>query len=178
MFLTAMKIGGQRTYVPNGPLRIDKVAAINKLRKNFAQFGLGIKTGIDLPGEQSGYGAGQTPPEAGKVLDFAIGQYDTYTPLQLVQYISTIANGGYRVRPHLVKEFREPSNNPKQLGPIINEIQSRILNKLEMKEQWINHVKEGLKLVVNDPQGTGYATIKNKQYKIAIDQDIVLYFTT
>ncbi|MFE7279472.1 peptidoglycan D,D-transpeptidase FtsI family protein, partial [Heyndrickxia sporothermodurans] len=96
MFLTAMKLGGQQTYIPNGPLRIDKVAAIEKFRKNFAQFGLGVKTGIDLPGEQIGFGGGQIPPEAGKVLDFAIGQYDTYTPLQLVQYISTVANGGYR----------------------------------------------------------------------------------
>jgi penicillin-binding protein A len=167
MFLTAMKIGGQRIYVPNGPLKIDKVATINKLRKNFAQFGLGVKTGIDLPGEQSGYGAGQIPPEAGKVLDFAIGQYDTYTPLQLVQYISTIANGGYRVQPHLVKEIREPSNNPNQLAPIIDEIQPKVLDKIDMKDQWINHVQEGLKLVINDPQGTGYATITNKQYKIA-----------
>jgi penicillin-binding protein A len=167
MFLTAMKIGGQRIYVPNGPLKIDKVATINKLRKNFAQFGLGVKTGIDLPGEQSGYGVGQVPRDAGKILDFAIGQYDTYTPLQLVQYISTIANGGYRVQPHLVKEIREPSNNPNQLAPIIDEIQPKVLDKIDMKEQWINHVQEGLKQVINDPQGTGYATITNKQYKIA-----------
>ena len=167
MFLTAMKIGGQQTYIPNGPLSIDKVAAINKFRKNFAQFGLGIRTGIDLPGEQTGYGAGQIPPDAGKVLDFAIGQYDTYTPLQLVQYISTIANGGYRIQPHLAKEIRKPSNNSDELGPVVQEINPTILNKIDMKESWIKHVQDGLKLVVNDPQGTGYGTIKNKQYKIA-----------
>ena len=167
MFLTAMKIGGQQQYVREGPLRINKVAAINKLRNNFAQFGLGVKTGIDLPGEMSGYGVGQIPQDAGKVLDFAIGQYDTYTPLQLVQYVSTIANGGYRLQPHLVKEIREPDFSSNQLGPVFQQIQPKVLNKIDMKEEWINRVQEGFRLVVNDPQGTGYGTIKNKQYKIA-----------
>ncbi len=166
MFLTAMRIGGQQTYIPNGPLSIDKVAAINKFRTNFAQFGLGIKTGIDLPGEQTGYGAGQIPPEAGKVLDFAIGQYDTYTPLQLVQYISTIANGGYRIQPHMVKEIRE-ANNDGSLGPIIQEIQPQVLNRVDMRDEWIKQIQEGFRQVVNDPQGTAYGYIKNKQYKIA-----------
>lgn len=167
MFLTAMKIGGQRVYVPEGPLRIDKVAAITKFRKNFSQFGLGVKTGIDLPGEQSGYGMGQIPANAGKVLDYAIGQYDTYTPLQLLQYVSTIANGGYRVQPHLVKEVREPYFNSAELGPIFKEFPTEILNKVDMKDEWIKHVQDGFKLVVNDPQGTGYGYITNKQYKIA-----------
>lgn len=166
MFLTAMKLGGQQTYIPNGRLSIDKVAAIETFRKNFSQFGLGVKTGIDLPGEQIGYGSGQIPPEAGKVLDYAIGQYDTYTPLQIVQYISTIANGGYRIQPHIAKEVREPSNQANELGPIIQEIQPKVLNKIEMKSEWLKRVQEGFKQVVNDPLGTGYG-IKNKQYKIA-----------
>lgn len=167
MFLIAMKIGGQQTYVPNGPLSIDKVKGINTLRKNFNQFGLGVRTGIDLPGEQTGYGAGQIPPQGGNVLDFAIGQYDTYTPLQLVQYISTIANGGYRVQPKVVKEIREPSNEGDGLGPVFKEYKPNILNKVNMEDEWIAHVKEGLRLVVNDPQGTGYGSIDNKKYKIA-----------
>ena len=43
----------------------------------------------------------------GFLLDYAIGQYDTYTPLQLAQYMSTIANGGYRMKPQIVQEIRE-----------------------------------------------------------------------
>lgn len=167
MFLVAMKIGGQDRYVPNGPLSIDKVKAINTFRNHFAQFGLGVKTGIDLPGEQTGYGGGQIPTDAGKVLDYAIGQYDTYTPLQLLQYVSTIANGGYRIQPHLVKEIRDPSIEPEELGPVMKEITPTILNKVNMKDEWIKHVQEGFKQVVNDPQGTGYTYITNKQYKIA-----------
>lgn len=167
MFLTAMKIGGQHTYVPNGPLRIDKVSAIRTLRNNFAQFGLGVKTGIDLPGEQDGYGGDQIPADAGKVLDYAIGQYDTYTPLQLLQYVSTIANGGYRLQPHLVKEIHEPDFDSGKIGPLLEQIQPKVLNKIDMKDEWIKRVQEGFKLVVNDPLGTGYGSIKNKQYKIA-----------
>ncbi|HJV30613.1 MAG TPA: penicillin-binding transpeptidase domain-containing protein, partial [Bacillales bacterium] len=167
MFLTAMRVGGQMVYVPNGPLRIDKIKTINKLRNNFNQFGLGIKTGIDLPGEQSGYGAGQIPPEAGKVLDFAIGQYDTYTPLQLVQYVSTIANGGYRVQPHLVKEIHDPNYDSNELGPIFQDIKPKVLNRVDMKDEWIDRVQQGFRMVVNESGGTGYGLITNKQYKIA-----------
>ena len=45
--------------------------------------------------------------QPGFLLDYSIGQYDTYTPLQLAQYISTIANGGYRMKPQIVQEIRE-----------------------------------------------------------------------
>ncbi|MCY8831250.1 penicillin-binding transpeptidase domain-containing protein, partial [Bacillus atrophaeus] len=72
-----------------------------KMRNYYSQFGLGVKTGIDLPQESAGM---QTTPDAvgGLILDLAIGQYDTYTPLQLVQYMSSIANGGYRIQPRIV----------------------------------------------------------------------------
>lgn len=166
MFKLAMRIGGQYNYIYDGPLNIDKVKAIDTLRYNFAQFGLGVKTGIDLPGEQVGYG-GRIPDFSGNVLDFGIGQFDTYTPLQLVQYISTIANGGNRIQPHLAKEIREPSDNIEELGPVIQEFGSNVLNKINMKNEWISRVQEGFRQVVNDPLGTGYSSIKNKQYKIA-----------
>ena len=39
----------------------------------------------------------------GNFTDLAFGQFDTYTPIQLAQYASTVANGGKRVQPHLVK---------------------------------------------------------------------------
>lgn len=165
MFLTAMRIGGQQQYVPNGPLSIDKVAAINKFRRNFAQFGLGVKTGIDLPGEQVGYSVA-IPPNSGNVLDFAIGQFDTYTPLQLVQYVSTIANGGYRIQPHIAKEIREPSNKADELGPVIQEIEPKVLNKVNMKSDWIDHVKDGFWKVVNEQGGTAY-TYFPKDLKVA-----------
>lgn len=160
MFLLAMRLGGQQQYVPKGPLRIDKISAINAFRKNFAQFGLGVKTGVDLPGEQVGFSQA-IPPENGNVLHFAIGQFDTYTPLQLAQYVSTIANGGYRIQPHIAKEIREPNDQSDELGPVIQEIEPKILNKVDMKTEWINRVKEGFWKVVNETQGTGYGYFKD-----------------
>lgn len=72
----------------------------------YAEFGLGKKTGIGLPVESLGYmGTSKLP---GHLLDFSIGQYDTYTPIQLSQYINTIANGGKRLKPYLIKLYIKP----------------------------------------------------------------------
>ncbi|MBQ6484280.1 MAG: penicillin-binding protein 2, partial [Carnobacterium sp.] len=92
MMQIAMRIGGQNNYIPNGSLDIDMNLVFSKLRSYYAQFGLGVPTGIDLPGESTGLPGEQS--NAGLALDFAYGQFDTYTTLQLNQYISTIANGG------------------------------------------------------------------------------------
>ncbi|MFA5409302.1 MAG: penicillin-binding transpeptidase domain-containing protein, partial [Bacilli bacterium] len=91
-FKIAMRVGGA-TYQYNMPLVVD-TQAFNTYRTTFAEFGLGVNTGIDLPKESIGYKGGDTV--AGHLLDYAIGQYDTYTPLQLTQYINTIANQGSR----------------------------------------------------------------------------------
>lgn len=98
MFHIAMRLGGAN-YVPNQPLSINK-EAFATLRKTFGELGLGVKTGLDVPYEELGYrGEDQAP---GLLLDASIGQYDNYTPIQIAQYVSTIANGGKRVKPRLV----------------------------------------------------------------------------
>ena len=99
-------------------LRIDK-KAFDTIRQSFASFGLGTKTGIDLPGESPD--SSETVTLTRISLDLSIGQYDTYTTLQLAQYVSTIANGGYRIAPKVLKEIREPSEDGKILGPLIQE---------------------------------------------------------
>jgi cell division protein FtsI/penicillin-binding protein 2 len=78
--------------------------AFKTYRDMLASFGLGVKTGIDLPVESLGYSGTSKLP--GHLLDFSIGQYDTYTPIQLSQYINTIANGGKRLKPFLLKEVK------------------------------------------------------------------------
>ena len=120
MFHTAIKIGEGR-YIPHGSLPIN-IEGFNTIRQSFAQFGLGVRTGIDLPNEQSGFKGTSTLP--GHLIDLAIGQYDTYSTMQLAQYVSTIANGGSRMEPHMVKEIREPQLD-NELGPIVQEIQPK-----------------------------------------------------
>ena len=71
-------------------------------RDVFASYGLGNKTGIDYPNEQTGMKG--TKVAGDLLLNFAIGQYDTYTPISLLQYIHTISNYGNRYALRLKKE--------------------------------------------------------------------------
>ena len=73
MFHTAIKIGGGK-YQYDRPLKLNS-KGFNTIRDSFAQYGLGVKTGIDLPNEQSGFKGTGTKP--GFMLDLVIGQYDT-----------------------------------------------------------------------------------------------------
>lgn len=158
MFETAIRIGGGK-YVYNQPLRI-KSSAFNTFRDSFSQFGLGTRTGIDLPNEQIGFKGESTVP--GQLLFFSIGQYDTYTPMQLAQYVSTIANGGNRIQAHLVKEIREPTLDKEQLGPVFAEIEPQILNRLDLEKGWIETVQRGFREVVTS--GTASKFFANKDY--------------
>lgn len=163
MFKTAMKIAGA-PYIPNGGFDI-KDEAFPTMRKYFGQFGLGVKTGIDLPNEQAGYKGFVDRP--GKILDFSIGQFDTYTPLQLAQYVSTIANGGYRMQPHIVKEIREPVSSANTIGPIAEEIEPHVLNTLKLEPGWIEQVQEGFRLVAQASEGTATKYFGDAPYKMA-----------
>ena len=112
MFYVATLLGGG-TYEYEQPLSI-KDSAFDQMRLDVGELGLGVKTGIDLPSEALGYRGKVTQRQPGNFLDFAIGQYDTYTPIQLAQYISTLANGGKRIQPHLFMEsFTEDENGTK-----------------------------------------------------------------
>lgn len=165
MFKTAIAIG-KGTYHPNQSLQID-MNAFNVMRSHYAQFGLGVPTGIDLPNEQVGYKGKIDPGRPGLLLDLAIGQFDTYTPLQMAQYVSTIANGGYRMEPHIVKEIREPVSDSKKIGPVIKTVEPKVLNRIDAKTSWIQHVQEGFREVMQDPQGTAYSAFHDAPYKPA-----------
>ncbi|AZB44817.1 penicillin-binding protein 2 [Bacillus sp. FJAT-42376] len=156
MFRTAMEIA-DIPYVPNGkfPAGPDD---LQKFRNLNDQFGLGVPTGIDLPGEAHGQ---RSHPDivGGLLLDVAIGQYDTYTPLQMAQYISVIANGGFRVEPRVVRSIHEPVNENKP-GPLVVEKDPKILNGINNTPGQIERIKEGMKLVTKGSRGTARAYFK------------------
>ncbi|MFS1515319.1 peptidoglycan D,D-transpeptidase FtsI family protein [Bacillus sp. SCS-151] len=163
MFHTAIGVG-EGNYAYGKPLYIN-TAAFDTFRYYFSQFGLGVKTGIDLPGEQTGFAGTDTLP--GLLLDLSIGQYDTYTPLQLAQYVSTIANGGYRVKPQIVKDIHQPSDGQNGLGPILKEFKPEILNRVDMKKEYIEQVQEGFRQVMQESGGTAVGSFGDKPYKPA-----------
>ncbi|MCL1700889.1 penicillin-binding protein 2 [Lysinibacillus sp. Bpr_S20] len=165
MFKTALLINGT-PYSYGMPLRLND-NTFPKMRNSYAQFGLGVNTGIDLPNEFSGVQGPTGPTYGGKALDLAIGQYDTYTPLQLAQYISTIANGGYRIQPHVVKEIHEPSKDGESLGQLVTEIGPTILNHIDNSPAEIDYVKKGLRRVYTGAKGTARAQFANAPYTAA-----------
>ncbi len=156
MYKTAIAIGGGQ-YRRGQSLIIDKEKAFREMREHFSQFGLGIRTGIDLPGEQIGFRGDVEKADGGNALDFAIGQYDSYTPLQLAQYVSTIANGGYRMQPHIVKEIRDPGEDKEEMGPLAQEVQPKVLNRINAEDSWIQRVQGGFWGVFHEANGTGKA---------------------
>ncbi len=164
MFHTALKIAGV-DYVKNSSLNI-KQEHFDKMRYYFRQFGLGVPTGIDLPNETDGQ-IGKKDNQPGFLLDYSIGQYDTYTPLQLVQYISTIANGGYRMKPQIVQEVREQTSQKDEIGKVVHAVEPIVLNKIDMKEEYINQVKEGFRKVFQEGDGTGVRAFQKASYKPA-----------
>ena len=150
MVQVALNLMGQ-PYQPNMLLKTDQLdPAMEKLRSTFASYGLGAPTGIDLPNESTGF----VPKEfsVGNYLSDAFGQFDNYTPMQLAQYVATIANDGKRVAPHLVQGVYE--NDAKGgLGPLKEEIPTKELNQVALTPENLSLIKQGFYQVANGTSG-------------------------
>ena len=128
----------------------------NVWRNYVTNFGLGKKTGIDLPNELSGFVPGTDYYDRyylkGKwhsttILSLAIGQGELgFTPMQMANMVSTIANKGYYITPHIAKEIN---------GKPIQEIDSAIVrNETGINSQHFNDVVEAMYQVVEKGTGT------------------------
>ena len=153
---TALGIMGQ-TYQPNmfvGTSNLE--TAMGKLRSTFAEYGLGASTGIDLPDESTGF----IPKEYNfaNYITNAFGQFDNYTPMQLAQYVATIANDGVRVAPRIVEGIY--GNNDKGgLGELIQAIDTKEINKVNISESDMAILHQGFYQVSHgtSPLTTGRA---------------------
>jgi penicillin-binding protein A len=163
MYKTAMAIGGS-DYHKNMTLNI-KPETFSIVRNQFAQFGLGVKTEVDLPGETMGELGESNAP--GYLLDLSVGQLDKYTPLQLAQYISTIANGGYRMKPQMVKEIREKPSSKENEGQMISSMEPVVLNSIGIKVDFIKRVQEGFRQSMQELGGIATPYFGKKEYKPA-----------
>lgn len=163
MIKLAMKMGGQTKYEKGGRLNIN-LSLFDKLREYYAQFGLGVRTGIDLPNEGKGYNGGTA--NAFSAIDFAFGQFDLYTPLQLAQYMSTIANGGTRIAPRLVKEIHETSPSG-GIGNLEDVVPTKIMNSIQVSKEILDHIKEGLYRVTHGENGTSATTFRTYSPQVA-----------
>jgi len=140
MVQTALGIMGQ-TYQPNMTVGTSNLeSAMGKLRSTFGEYGLGASTGIDLPDESTGF----IPKDydLANYLNNAFGQFDNYTPMQLAQYVATIANNGVRLAPRIVEGVYD-NNEQGGLGSLIQQTGSTEMNKINISESDMSILQQG-----------------------------------
>ncbi|MCU7205057.1 MULTISPECIES: peptidoglycan D,D-transpeptidase FtsI family protein [unclassified Turicibacter] len=162
-FDQTIRFGGSY-YSPYMALNLN-LDVFDKYRSTFNEFGLGVSTGIDLPNESTGLVEAQRT--SGKLLDFAIGQADLYTPMQLVQYVSTVATSGRRFAPTLVKEVYLPSNDDISGKQLVKGFAPNLLNVVELDQQYFDRVHQGFVMALQQSGGTGYSTFYKANYNPA-----------
>lgn len=148
-----------------------RLAGIDKIAQVAKAFGLGQKTGVELPDEITGT---LSSPEVdsewtgGKTIQTAIGQlYNDFTPLQMAKYTAMLANGGKNIDLTIIKSI----NNPDGTQVSRNEIDSYVTNllgkdansgsDLELSADTIAAIRNGMKGVTSDDGGTAYSYFRN-----------------
>ena len=121
---------------------------IDRLEKYARMFGLGAKTGIDLPYEASGLVPNRRYKEKNfddgewylsETFDAAIGQgFNLVTPLQAAMVMGEIAADGKRYKPHVVNRIIAPD------GSVVKDFQPELLSQLDVPEEDIKLVQDGL----------------------------------
>ena len=151
---------------------------IDEIVKYSKMFGLGEKTGIELDNEAKGSIAGENRKDSewylGMTLSAAIGQSDNaYTPIQLANYISTIANGGTLNKVSIIKKVTNEETSQDVSMSEIEEYTSNYTGvnfetkKTSIDPSYINAIKEGMRAVTNDMGGTSYSLFKDSQIEVA-----------
>ena len=150
MVQTALGIMGL-TYQPNMIAAIGNLgSAMGKLRSTFGEYGLGSATGIDLPDESTGF----IPKDydLANYITNSFGQFDNYTPMQLAQYVATIANDGVRVAPRIVEGIY--GNNDKGgLGDLIQQLKPTEMNKVNISDSDMSILQQGFYQVAHGTSG-------------------------
>jgi penicillin-binding protein 2 len=131
-------------------------AGIDRLAETARMFGLGSVEGLDLPGEKPGLIPDSQWKKAtfgdiwhpGETLVAGIGQgFITATPLQLCVMAARIANGGYAVKPRLVRRVTDESQNDEG---------SPVFPSLEISPDHLKVLRTGMDMVSNTERGTAF----------------------
>ena len=153
---------------------------IDTLDKYASYFGLGKKTGIELPSEVSGTLASKEYVKSinsswnpGDTINAAIGQgYNRFTPLQMTKYISMIANGGNNVDVSIIKTIQNSDGtevSKEEINKFVNEklgLTEENNENINLNKDYINAVKEGMKSVTSGESGTAYVRFKDFNIKV------------
>lgn len=126
---------------------------IDKIVEYAEKFGFGQTADIEIPGEVKGQIASPANKEArgekwnpGDTLQSAIGQSDNLiTPLQLASYTATIANGGTKYKPHILKNIKDS-----ETGDVIKSSMAEVTAEIDIDEKNLKAVKLGMKKVAEE----------------------------
>lgn len=118
-----------------------------KLRNVFRSYGLGAITGIDLPNETTGIIGKNTSSDL--LLNLSIGQYDTYTPIELFQYTNTIANLGIKKSPQLMQKIKYNES-------IVLENGYDVIDKVQLDSKYLERIREAMNLATKSGTAKNY----------------------
>lgn len=139
-------------YFYNKSLKV----GINAMAKNLREFGLGVKTGVDLPREYAGVMPDKNwkkkrynqPWYMGETVIASIGQgYDLTTPLQVARYTALLATGKL-VTPKLAKK-------------VDTEVVEHVSKEIPFNKRYIQTIREGMYEVCNTKRGTAYRALSD-----------------
>lgn len=161
---------------------VSEMVGIDKIEEYSKLFGLGQKTGIELPGEKSGIVAGRTYANQigekwmpGDTLSAAIGQSkNSFTPIQIARYIAILANGGKRIEPHIIKsvitsegEMLDDEELQEYLDNVLGREDDNLPEDLNISDSTLKAIFSGMESVTGDSGGTAYNTFKDFGVKVA-----------
>ncbi len=148
-------------YNVSGGYQSQRGIGIDNIGKYARMFGIGLLTGIDAPNEKEGIipspqwkekNFSGDPWRIGDTYNTAIGQYGfQVTPIEMLRAVGAIANDGFLVTPHLVKNDKMMEEKKVQL---------------DLRSDFFQVVREGMRLVVSDPKGTAVA-LNSLPFKVA-----------
>ena len=173
--MSALKVSCNYYYY-----EVSSRVGIDKISEYARKFGLGEKTGIELPAESTGTVSSREYTEKigktwtiGDTLSSAIGQsYNMYTPIQMCYYISTIANGGKKTDLTILKDVKDSLGNSVNIESIKKVIDEKngIKNNfedVEISKETLSAIFEGMKSVTGDRGGTVYGTFNDFPIEVA-----------
>jgi penicillin-binding protein 2 len=178
---TALKVSCNYYYY-----EVSNRVGIDAIAKYAKSFGLGEKTGVELIGEvpgilssreyvqklnEKGYNKTWT---IGDTLSSSIGQsYNNFTPLQMCNYISTLANRGIKNKVSIVKQVIDASGNTINKDEVEQAINKKLgidqinLENINIKKENLDAIFAGMKSVTGDSGGTAYGTFSSFPIEVA-----------
>lgn len=152
-FRQSMDLAGVH-HVQDGPIlnwNNDQNDAWGRYRRFFGQLGLGTRTGIELPHEQTGFPASRNFTD---LLFFSIGQADTYTTMQMAQFGGVLATGGDRMQMQLVQNIYMPGSNGEE-RQLVRGFQPNLLNRVELTDAQWHVIQSSHRQVVTNGTASG-----------------------